>query len=93
MRNDESHSRQTITDVVKTAWCEVLGLENIDATLSFYELGGTSIAAEMICWKLGQALRVDLSGSDILRMPKLGSFIQLVDARLSAAREAEAVTA
>jgi acyl carrier protein len=74
----------TVVDTVVTGiWCEILGMEEIPESASFYALGGTSLEAEQIASRVAEALAVEMRGGDILTHGQLGEVIAVVKERMS----------
>lgn len=67
-----------LLDLIAGIWSETLGAESIERADSFYDLGGTSISAEMIASRICDALPVSITGSDVLRALTLGEFVSFV---------------
>jgi aryl carrier-like protein len=65
---------------IASAWCEVLGLDAVDAEDDFFELGGTSVSASLLARRLrGHGIRFTLG--ELFANPVLS-----MQARLAAQR-------
>jgi acyl carrier protein len=71
----------SVNTIVTGIWCEILGVDEIPETASFYDLGGTSLEAEQIASRISDAFAVDIRGGDILRHELLGTVIAAVTDR------------
>jgi hypothetical protein len=77
VRNDSDVYR-----VVAAIWCDILGVDTVQASDSFFNLAGTSIAAELIASRICEALPVAMTGSDVLRGETLSNVVTVVASRL-----------
>ncbi|MBI3555158.1 MAG: acyltransferase domain-containing protein [Deltaproteobacteria bacterium] len=64
--------------VVENIWKEVLGLPSIDADLTFMDLGGTSLLANMLVAKLGKSLGVSIPVIKVFEYPTLRHFTKFM---------------
>ncbi|MBM7365733.1 non-ribosomal peptide synthetase [Gordonia hydrophobica] len=70
--SDEFVSPETDTEQrIAAQFAEVLGIDEISATASFFDLGGNSLAAARIVGRVGEALDVDLSVRDLFDAPSV----------------------
>ncbi len=76
---DASVVHTVVTDI----WCEILGVETEPGNESFFDLAGTSIAAEQIAARIGDALAVTIDGSDIMRWRTLPKILACVASRVA----------
>lgn len=76
--NNESQ----VYELVASSWCEILGVETVQPTDSFFDLAGSSILAEQIASRISDALPVTVKGSDILRRRTLASVAAFVVSQL-----------
>jgi hypothetical protein len=74
---------QQVYSLVAGVWCEILGIEAAQPTDSFFDVSGTSIAAEHIASRICDALPVTVKGSDILRHGTLANVTAFVVSQLS----------
>ncbi len=76
---DASVVNTLVTDI----WCEILGVETVQANESFFDLAGTSLAAEQIAARIGDSLAVTIDGSDIMRSRTLSNVVSFVVSRVA----------
>jgi non-ribosomal peptide synthetase component F/acyl carrier protein len=66
------------TGVLHGIWCEVLGVEEIDADADFFEAGGHSLLAVQVMARVRKALGVDLPVRALFEAPTLNTFAHQV---------------
>lgn len=76
---DESRVYALVTGI----WGEILGIETVQASDSFFDVAGTSLAAEQIASRISDALPVCIRGIDILRRQTVSNVVALVESRMS----------
>ena len=69
---------------VRELWCEMLGVEKLDESASFIDLGGTSIAAEQLAARIADSLGIDVSGLDVLNDECYANFIERLRGQVDA---------
>ena len=74
--------RDSVEEKIASIWEQILGVEECDASASFYALGGTSIMAEQIASRIETELAVLLTGIEVLRYHELGDLVRTVKAKL-----------
>jgi acyl carrier protein len=57
---------------------DVLGLDDIELSVSFFDLGGTSIEAEQIADQINAELGAALRSTDVLAADALNDLVELV---------------
>src|SRR5207302_6942021 len=80
--------RGPVEELVAATWCEVLGLERVDAHDSFFDLGGHSLLAAQAISRLRQAFGVELQLRDLFAAPTVAGLAERIEAvrRQQAAR-------
>lgn len=61
-------------------WCDNLGVERVSVVDSFFDLGGTSIAAYQLVGDIYRELRVDLPATSLLEAPTIRAQARLIAA-------------
>ncbi|MFZ2510976.1 MAG: amino acid adenylation domain-containing protein, partial [Gordonia sp. (in: high G+C Gram-positive bacteria)] len=62
---------------VAAVFAEILGVERVSVTESFFDLGGNSLSAMRVISRAGQALGVDLSVRDLFAAPTVRALVDL----------------
>jgi acyl carrier protein/NAD(P)-dependent dehydrogenase (short-subunit alcohol dehydrogenase family) len=65
----------SIEDGITTIWRDALDLEHVGAEDNFFNLGGDSLFAVQICYKIKKGFDIDISPNSLLDRPVLKSFI------------------
>jgi Phosphopantetheine attachment site len=65
-------------------WQEILGQSEVNQTTGFIEAGGTSLSAEKIASRVRAAIKISVSGADIIRAETIGGLVQLILKRSNA---------
>ncbi len=81
MTTHQVESRLTAESLVSSVWIEILGLDRVEVSDSFFDLGGTSIQAEQIASRLNDAILIELTGTDILQAGCVAQVARLVRER------------
>ena len=71
--------RDQIEQIVSDACAQLLGLEVVDLSNSFFDLGGDSLKAIMIQISVEETFEVDLSLSLLFEHPTIASLSTLID--------------
>ncbi len=61
-------------------WKNVLGVEQIDRSDSFFDIGGDSLSIVMVMARIPQQFQVEIMLEDVYKNPQLKSFAALIDA-------------
>ncbi|GAC71058.1 non-ribosomal peptide synthetase, partial [Gordonia soli] len=67
--------------IVADAFAEVLGLDEVGATTSVFELGGNSLSAARLAARIGDALDVDVSVRDLFETPSVRDLVAALSDR------------
>jgi amino acid adenylation domain-containing protein len=78
MEADYVAPRTPVERVVAGIWCELLGLERVGLNDNFFTLGGHSMLATRVVFRLSQALLVDLSLHSLFETPTVAGVVQAV---------------
>jgi amino acid adenylation domain-containing protein len=73
------------TSTIAAIWADALGLERVDEDADFFELGGDSLAAVRMLVALEDRLSVQVSFTDFLELPTVGTLAQLIAPALEGA--------
>ena len=73
-------------------WCEVLGVERVSRTDSFFDLGGHSLLATQITTRLRERFSVDVAVRLWFEAPVLSDFAQRLDALTWSARNGRPIS-
>jgi acyl carrier protein len=69
---------------VAAIWADLLGLERVGRHDDFFQLGGNSLLATRLVFRIRREMDVELSLSDVFEMPELSLLAQqLLDAQLA----------
>ena len=60
-------------------WKSVLGIEQIDRSDSFFDIGGDSLSIVMVMARIPQQFHVEIMLEDVYKNPQLKSFAALID--------------
>ncbi len=66
-------------EVVAGLWADILGLRTVDATVSFFDMGGHSLQATRILTRVNQVFSVDLPVRLLFEQPKVRGFAAAID--------------
>lgn len=77
---DQSDAGGALLELISQAWCQELDLPRVPAGVSFFELGGSSLAAFRVVTRLREQ-GVRCRGADYLQDPTLERCVALVQAR------------
>jgi acyl carrier protein len=80
---EASMNESQVYPLVANIWCEILGVETAQPADSFFDFGGTSIAAEQIASRISDALPVAMNSGDILKRRTLSNVVELVVSRMT----------
>lgn len=75
--------RTQIDSVVATIWREVLGAAQVEAGDNFLDLGGNSLRAGEIAWRVREEVGVDLPIDVVLDTNTLADYVTAVTAALA----------
>ncbi|MFT4199145.1 amino acid adenylation domain-containing protein, partial [Gordonia sp. (in: high G+C Gram-positive bacteria)] len=64
-------------EAVATVFADVLGLEQVSVTESFFDYGGNSLSAMRVVARAGEALQVELSARDLFDAPTVRELVKL----------------
>ncbi|MDH6222143.1 condensation domain-containing protein [Streptomyces pseudovenezuelae] len=78
-----------IEEFLAGSWCDLLGVERVAASDSFFDLGGTSLAAMRLTSEVWEALGVELSVRTVFELPVLSDLAEVVEQRALAALDQE----
>jgi acyl carrier protein len=67
---------------------DVLGLDDIELSVSFFDLGGTSIEAEQIAEQINAELGAAIRSSDVLAADELSDLVEIVRGQTAGAERA-----
>lgn len=74
-KNEKVHATDELIAITQKTWCEILKLEQVESSKSFFELGGNSIKAIQLIAHLKKELnRPSLMITDLFEHPTLDSF-------------------
>ena len=79
-------ARGPIEEVVASIWAEVLGLEQIGTTDSFFDIGGQSLKAVQVVARLSELLRVELPVSTVFEAPTVQALAGVVERSMTPER-------
>lgn len=81
MRNTNRSSEQlTATEAVIAAiWRELLNVPDVDPQDAFLDLGGDSVLATQVCWRIAEAFDVVVPVMFIFEYPTIHDLASLVD--------------
>jgi amino acid adenylation domain-containing protein len=79
--------RTPVEEVLAGIWAEMLRVERVGAHDDFFQLGGHSLMATRLVWRMGDVFGVTLSVRVVLESPTLAQLAE----RVEAARNADAV--
>jgi phthiocerol/phenolphthiocerol synthesis type-I polyketide synthase E len=68
-------------DVLRGAWCEFLGRDEVDDQADFFELGGDSLTLLRIASRLSDSIGVRISVRDLIKNPIFSSQLQLLETK------------
>ncbi|MEA2663803.1 MAG: hypothetical protein QOI11_747 [Candidatus Eremiobacteraeota bacterium] len=68
--------------VVRTAWCDLLALDEVRADDDWYELGGHSLIATQLIARVRAAFGVEVALAEILARPRFADMLEAVAAAL-----------
>ena len=75
------HHRDEAEEKVAAAWRDVLHLERVGVHANFFSVGGTSLLAGMIAFRVGSAFGIDASVALLLRHPTIAELAAKVSSR------------
>jgi acyl carrier protein len=78
--------------IVSEVFHEVLGIEDIEPSTSFVDLGGVSLEAEQIAARLSETLNIRLTAADVMARETLREVGKLVAERLGIQTEQGSVS-
>jgi len=78
MEADYVAPRTPVERVVAGIWCELLGLQRVGLHDNFFTLGGHSMLATKVVFRLSQALLVDLSLHSLFETPTVDGVVHAV---------------
>ena len=81
-----THASDTVESVVRSAWCALLGYEEIADDDDFFDLGGDSLQAARLADRLSRMLDLEVELQILFQNPKLTEQIEALE-ELSAADE------
>jgi phthiocerol/phenolphthiocerol synthesis type-I polyketide synthase E len=73
-----------IEETLYNIWCTVLKIDDFDRQRSFFEIGGNSLLATQLIFRLRKTFRVDVALRTIFEAPTIGQLAQVVRQRLTA---------
>ncbi|MFT4087307.1 MAG: condensation domain-containing protein [Gordonia sp. (in: high G+C Gram-positive bacteria)] len=73
-----------LEEAVAAVYAELLGVEQISATASFFEAGGNSLSAMRVVARAGEVLGVDLNVRDLFEAPTVRSLVELSRSKAAA---------
>ncbi|URZ07162.1 beta-ketoacyl synthase N-terminal-like domain-containing protein [Clostridium felsineum] len=77
----ESNNYTEVEVIVAEIWCDVLGLDEIDINVNFYEVGGHSIAMMQIVSKINKKLKTNLSYSEFNEQNSVKTLAQMLESK------------
>jgi len=76
VETQKTGSDQDVSDQVKLIWCDVLGVTEITLNSDFFELGGDSLSAIQLTYKLNKYFGVNLSPDSLLDYSSFDTFME-----------------
>lgn len=77
--SQKSDVRETTVDRLRSIWKSVLGLDSIDPSDNFFEMGGTSVQALQVFADIETVFDKRLHPSILFRSPTVGEVAQIID--------------
>lgn len=67
-----------LENTIKCIWSESLGLHDISLQSNFFDIGGTSLSAVLVCRALYNELEIDIAVQDVFAYPTIASFAKFI---------------
>ena len=64
-------SAGVLTEVITDIWCKLLGVQDVEASANFFDLGGNSVLAIKMQDRVGKAASIRLATTDVFRFPTI----------------------
>ncbi len=79
----ERHNENVVEEKIKSIWRDTIGVANIDNDDDFFDIGGDSLCAIHISYKIKMALNIDVPVYVILEKPTLSKLYDYIKNRTS----------
>jgi mycobactin peptide synthetase MbtE len=60
--------------MIVEAYRDILGIDSVPLTASFFTLGGSSLDAVMLCARIGEHVGMPITGADFMKYPSVAKF-------------------
>jgi len=74
--HSDSNVNIPLTEQIKNIWLDVLGVQDINESDDFFTLGGDSLIAVQLSYKLGTMLNISVSPDVIIAYPVFKDFLE-----------------